>query len=190
MTCIVGLIENGIVYIGGDSAATDDSSIQTIKGSKVFKIGDFLFGVSGNPRMSDVLRYRFNIPELDPEIDQDILEYMHQWFIPELRECLAEDGFLIKQDEVVSSDAWVLIGYHGRLFILESSFHISESSLDYNAVGCGMDAALGCMYGLMDQNPEISASGKISVALRASAQFNCHVRRSFTILSTEPDKIK
>jgi ATP-dependent protease HslVU (ClpYQ) peptidase subunit len=189
MTCIVGLVENGIVYIGGDSAATDDSSIQTIKGSKVFKIGEFLFGVSGNPRMSDVLRYIFNIP-IPTYDEQDALEYMHQCFIPDLKECLSDHGVLIRQDEIVSSDAWVLIGYQGRLFILESSFHISESALDYNAVGCGMDVALGCMYGLMDQNPEISASGKINIALRASAQFNCHVRKPFTILSTEPDKIK
>jgi ATP-dependent protease HslVU (ClpYQ) peptidase subunit len=183
MTCIVGLIKNGIVYMGGDSAATDDSSIQTIKGSKVFKIGDFLFGVSGNPRMSDILRYRFNIPKLCPR-DQDILEYMYQWFIPNLKDCLAEDGFLIKQDEVVSSDSWVLIGYHGRLFILESGFHVSESSLEYNAVGCGMDAALGCLYGVIET--ELLTSGeKINLALNASAQFNCHVRKPFTILSTQ-----
>jgi ATP-dependent protease HslVU (ClpYQ) peptidase subunit len=187
MTCIVGLIENGIVYIGGDSAATDDSSIQTIKGSKVFKIGEFLFGVSGNPRMSDILRYNFEIPYR--EENQDILEYMHQYFIPDLKECLAENGALIKQDEIPSSDAWVLIGYHGRLFILESGFHVSESSLDYNAVGCGMDVALGCLYGLGNlMNAEIllkiRPEDKIELALRASAQFNCHVRKPFTILST------
>ncbi len=37
MTCIVGLIEKGIVYIGGDSASTDNCDIKTIKSPKVFK---------------------------------------------------------------------------------------------------------------------------------------------------------
>ncbi|MCK9458760.1 MAG: hypothetical protein M0R80_03910 [Proteobacteria bacterium] len=189
MTCIVGLIENGVVYIGGDSAATDDSSIQTIKGSKVFKLGEFIFGVSGNPRMSDVLRYNFNIP-LPTYDGQDALEYMHQCFIPDLKECLEENGVLIKQDEITSSDAWVLIGYQGRLFVLESYFHVSESALNYNAVGCGMAVALGCLYGLEDSpDLEISPQGKLIKALRASAQFNCHVRKPFTIISTS-DEIK
>jgi hypothetical protein len=109
MTCIVGLVEDGVVYMGGDSAACDNSSLQIIRGSKVFKKDGFLFGVSGNPRMSDVLRYKFETPYRDE--NQDILEYMHQYFIPDLKKCLAENGILIKQDEVISSDAWVMIGY-------------------------------------------------------------------------------
>jgi len=186
MTCIVGLVESGIVYMGGDSAACDDSSLNIIRGSKVFKKEEFLFGISGNPRMSDILRYNFKIPNKDD--NQDILEYMHQHFIPELKESLTENGILIKQDEVVSSDSWVMIGYKGRLFILQSHFHLSESLLNYNAVGSGMDAALGCLYGLEDlMNSEwivkMGPEEKLILALQASERFNCNVRRPFTILS-------
>jgi hypothetical protein len=186
MTCIVGLVENGVIYMGGDSAACDSSSLQIIREPKVFKKDDFLFGVSGNPRMSDILRYNFEIPRKD--INESILGYMHQYFIPELKECLSENGILIKRDEITSSDAWVMIGYEGRLFILESHFHLSESSLNYNAVGSGMDAALGCLYGLEDlmgaeQILQMNACDKIKLALRASERFNCNVRRPFTIIS-------
>jgi len=187
MTCIVGLIENGIVYMGGDSAACDDSSLNIIKGLKVFKKDEFLFGISGNPRMSDILRYNFEIPVIMDK-DQDILEYMHQYFIPELKECLSGNGVLIKQNEVVSSDSWVMIGYQGRLFVLQSHFHLSESLLNYDALGSGMDAALGCLYGLEDlMNSEwivkMGPEEKLILALQASERFNCNVRRPFTILS-------
>jgi len=183
MTCIVGLVENGIVYMGGDSAACDDSSLQIIRGSKVFKKDGFLFGISGNPRMSDILKYNFEIPPIDE--DQDILEYMYRYFVPDLEKCLLENGVLIKQNEIISSDAWVLIGYQGKLFILESHFHLSESSLNYNAIGSGMDAALGCLYGLMESECiHIDPKIKLNLALRASERFNCNVRRPFTILST------
>jgi hypothetical protein len=192
MTCIVGLVENGIVYMGGDSAACDDSSLNIIRGSKVFKKGEFLFGISGNPRMSDILRYNFEIPyKLDD--DQDILEYMHRYFIPDLKGCLSENGVLIKQDEIVSSDSWVMIGYQGRLFILQSYFHLSESLLNYNALGSGMDAALGCLYGVENLMNRAMGSAwilkatpeeKLKLALRASEKFNCNVKGPFTILST------
>ena len=192
MTCIIGIIEDGIVYMGGDSAACDDSSLIIIRGSKVFQKDNFLFGVSGNPRMSDVLRYNFEIPPKEKK--QDILEYMHQEFIPELKESMFQNGVLEKRDEVVSSnDAWVMIGIEGRLFILESRFHLSESILDYNALGSGMDAALGCLYGLNDlmeaeKIVKLRPRIKIEIALRASEQFNCNVNGPFTIIST--DEIK
>jgi hypothetical protein len=187
MTCIVGLIENGIVYMGGDSADCDDSSLNIIKGSKVFKKEEFLFGISGNPRMSDILRYNFEIPYKND--DQDILEYMHRYFIPKLKESLIENGVLIKQNEAISSDSWVMIGYQGRLFILKPHFHLSESLLNYDALGSGMDAALGCLYGMESlMNNEwilkLDPQTRLTLALRASERFNCNVKRPFTILST------
>ena len=191
MTCIVGLIENGVVYVGGDSAACDDSSLQIIKESKVFKRRDFIFGISGNPRMYDILKYNFEIPDRIESFD--VLDYMYIDFIPELKKCLSENGILIKQDEVVSSDSWIMVGYGGRLFVIESHFHVSESILNYNALGSGMDAALGCLYGLenlmrgewiLNLNPE----DKVLLALKASEQFNCNVRGPFTIISTSDEK--
>jgi len=191
MTCIVGLVEDGIVYIGGDSAACDDSSLQIIKDSKVFKKGDFIFGISGNPRMYDILKYNFEIPNRVESFD--VLDYMYIDFIPELKKCLLENGALIKQDEVTSSSSWIMVGYNGRLFVIESQFHISESILNYNALGSGMDVALGCLYGLEDLMRgewilKMSPKDRVMLALKTSEQFNCNVRRPFTIISTEEDK--
>ncbi len=146
--------------------------------------------MSGNPRMYGILKYNFDIPE---DICPDPLEYFHKIFIPKFRECLSENGFLVVSDEVESVQTWTLIGYRGRIFELNSDFHIFETSLPYHAIGCGASEALGCLYGLNDlmdaelANP-LRPESKIHLALRASEAFDCHVRRPFTIISS--DEIK
>lgn len=192
MTCIVGLIEDGIIYMGGDSATCDGGSVQIINGSKVFKRDDFLFGISGSPRMADVLKYNFEIPFKEYK-DQNDLEFLHKFFIPELRTALSVNGVLNNENEFLSSDSWVLIGYNCRLFLMDNRFHLGENRLKYNAVGSGACEALGCLYGLHDLMKaewikNLSPHEKIKLALRASEAFNCCVRGPFTIISTDENK--
>ena len=47
MTCIIGLVENSKVYIGGDSAGVAGYGLSVRADEKVFKKGDFIFGFWG-----------------------------------------------------------------------------------------------------------------------------------------------
>jgi ATP-dependent protease HslVU (ClpYQ) peptidase subunit len=190
MTCIVGLIDNDIVYIGGDSASCAECSIQIIKTPKVFKKGGLLLGVSGSPRLQDVLQYNFDFPE---DVTSEPLEYLNRDFVPALRECLAENGVLEVENEIESSESWVLVGYKKRLFILESNFHVAESNKSYDAVGCGASEAMGSLHTLESIDEICDTSWfypemKIKIALEASAEFNCHVRGPFVVISSKEAK--
>jgi len=62
MTCIVGLVENGKVYIGGDSAGVAGLDITTRKDEKVFQKENMIFGFTSSFRMGQILRYSFKNP--------------------------------------------------------------------------------------------------------------------------------
>ena len=58
MTCIVGLIDNGVAYIGGERGASTDATIMSIAEPKVWKHGEYLFGYYGT-FMGERLKYNF-----------------------------------------------------------------------------------------------------------------------------------
>ncbi len=68
MTCIVGLVHEGVVYMGGDSAATSSAYLnQTILATeKVFRNGEFLIGAAGSERASLLLRHSLSPPRNVP----------------------------------------------------------------------------------------------------------------------------
>ena len=51
MTCIVGLVENGKVYIGGDSAGVAGLDVRMRSDEKVFTKGNMIFGYTSSFRM-------------------------------------------------------------------------------------------------------------------------------------------
>ena len=51
MTCIVGLVENGVVYIGGDSSGVGGWNLMLRKDRKVFRVGEALLGFTSSFRL-------------------------------------------------------------------------------------------------------------------------------------------
>ena len=51
MTCIVGLLHNKTIYIGGDSAGSNSSDLRVRKDTKVFENGPFLMGFTTSFRI-------------------------------------------------------------------------------------------------------------------------------------------
>lgn len=56
MTAIVGLVEKGNVYIGGDSAGVAGLSISIRGDEKVFKVGPFIMGFTSSFRMRAITK--------------------------------------------------------------------------------------------------------------------------------------
>ena len=65
MTCIVGLVHEGTVFIGGDSAGVAGLSLVVRADEKVFRNGDFLMDFTTSFRMGQLLRYN---PDSPPKI--------------------------------------------------------------------------------------------------------------------------
>lgn len=174
MTCIVGIVDNGKVIIGGDSAGVSGYLTTLRADAKVFRNGSFLIGFTSSFRMGQLLRYTFHPPERPT--DMDIFEYMVKMFVESVRECLKNGGYTRKEYEQESGGVF-LIGYEGRLFIIDSDFQVSESITEYAAVGSGNEIALGVLYATNKETPR----SRIEMALKAAEYFISGVRSPFTI---------
>ena len=177
MTCIVGLVDKGSVYIGGDSAGIAGLSITIRKDPKVFQNGPFIFGFTTSFRMGNILRYKLDPPQ--QTVSQNDMQYMVVSFIDDIRKCFADNGF--------SDGGNFLVGYKGALYNIESDFQVGVPAEPFDAVGCGSDLALGAMYASKGKKP----IERITLALEAAATFNAGVSAPFLILEQQkPSKSK
>jgi hypothetical protein len=189
MTCIAGLVDqqNARVYIGADSAATNDSGQQTIRvDQKIFRVGDFLFGCTSSYRMVQLLRYRLILPDYpsapsENEEDQ-LFRYMATDFIDAVRKCLQEGGYAKKESER-EEGGFFLAACQGRLFCVASDYQIEETIIGYNAIGSGDDVALGALHAT--HQLDLPPGQRITLALEAAAYHNSSVRAPFAVKSTE-----
>jgi hypothetical protein len=181
MTCIVGLVDRGIVWMGGDSASTGGTDQTIYVNPKVFFVGPFLIGISGSWRLASVLRFSFKPPKRKK--GQSRLEYLSSDFIDKLRRVAREKGILQTDDGEDKGEEKgnpFLIGYDGGLFGIDESFAAYEPLKNYHAIGCGDNPALGSLY----SSRFLGAKERILEALAASEQFCSAVRPPFVVLHT------
>jgi ATP-dependent protease HslVU (ClpYQ) peptidase subunit len=174
VTCIVGLVDNGKVYIGGDSAGVAGLKLAVRADQKVFHNGPMIFGFTTSFRMGQLLRYAFTVPDHDPRVDVD--RYMVTTFVDALRTCLKAGGFAKKTNEEESAGTF-LVGYQGRLFRVEEDYQVGFNVVGFDAVGCGEQIAQGALYASQG-NP---AQERVKQALEAAEYFSAGVRQPFVV---------
>lgn len=158
MTCLVGLVDNGKVYLGGDSAASVDLAIEVRANRKVFRNGEYLIGFTGSFRVGQLLQYE----EL-PAVEGDILAHIVNAVVPVVQKAAGKET-----DEI-------MIGLAGRLFKISSDYSVAEYT-DYAAAGGGEPYALGKMHG------SLGAPEQRVVAALAAAEAHCAaVRAPFVV---------
>jgi ATP-dependent protease HslVU (ClpYQ) peptidase subunit len=180
MTCIVGMVEDGVVYIGGDALASETVGNHVVARAdeKVFANGDFLFGFCGSFRIGQLLRYAFTPPEQGNKND---MAYMVVDFIDAVRRTCKKKGVLKKVDEEESSESTFLVGYKGKLYVVEGDFDVGCHADSYCAIGAGAHFALGSLH--TTQGLTFTAKERICMALQAAAAYNSAVRGPFIIRS-------
>lgn len=175
MTCIAGIVDNGKVFMGGDSAGVGGGSMHIRSDRKVFKKNGFIFGFTSSFRMGQLIKYKLQIPESVCDID----DYMHTDFIDSIIGCFKANGYAEIKDGVVSGGTF-LVGFKGALYQIDSDFQVAQCVENYDSVGCGKDAALGCLFGL--EGGDLPPDGKILKALKASERFSSGVRGPFYVI--------
>ena len=178
MTCIVGLVDKGDVYIGGDSAGVAGLSITIRNDSKVFGNGPFVIGGTSSFRMLQLLRFKFSPPA--QTIHQEDYEYMVTSFIDAVRQCFSQNGF---GDAAATTGGSFLVGYKGKLYAVQGDHQVGLPAAPFEAVGCGADLALGAMFATEGMKPE----DRINMALSAAAAFSAGVSAPFNILKLESE---
>ncbi|ARQ13204.1 hypothetical protein NXC12_PD00095 (plasmid) [Rhizobium etli] len=176
MTCIVGVAQNGNVWIGGDSAASNGYSSTVRKDVKVFRNGPFIMGFTSSFRMGQLLAHSFRPPTR--HADADVYAFMVTDFVDEVRRCLKVGGWAESQNNKESGGTF-LVGYEGRLFKIQTDYQVGESLAGHDACGCGENTALGSLFSTVGEKPE----SRIMTALAAAAEYSTGVRPPFSIES-------
>jgi hypothetical protein len=177
MTCIVGLVHGGKVYIGGDSAGSNASWGLTVRNDKkVFVNSGFAMGFTSSFRMGQLLAYTF-IPPV-PELDTDLMKFMVNTFIVAVRNCFKDGGYASKTNDVEAAGNF-LVGYRGRLFEIGNDYQVGEASSGLDTVGCGAELALGSLYATAAMKPR----SRILTALKIAEQCSAGVRAPFHIVT-------
>jgi ATP-dependent protease HslVU (ClpYQ) peptidase subunit len=187
-TAVIGLVHEGTVYLGADSAGmnTSDLSLTIRTDKKVFANGQFIMGFTGPFRIGQLLHYKLRVSE--QKSDQDLNEFMVITFIDAVRDCLKDGGFASKTNNSLygqESGGRFLVGYGGRLFKIDYDYQVGESADGYCAIGCGMHFCLGSLY--TTANTGLSPEERIIKALEAAAKFSAGVQGPFHVIKLAPD---
>ena len=180
MTCIVGMEEGGKVYMGGDSAAVNQETLDEfiITEPKIFKVGSLLFGCTTSFRMIQLLKYELVLAE-HPE-GMDDMEYLVRAVGKEIRLLFQDEGFsTIKDNEERGGE--FLIGYRGKLYTMNYDFSIQHYAHGFHAVGCGAPFALGALDSLQNWVDETPMQ-KLYSALVTAETFSAGVKQPFHFL--------
>ncbi len=179
MTCIVGFVEGNTVWMGGDSAGTNAWLDQDLYDTpKVFRNDGALIGSCGSARQADLLRHALKVPDHDPRVDFG--KYMVTSFIEAVRTCFKAGGVCATNNGVEQSQGDFIVGYKSQLCVIYSDFQVRIPKLQYAAVGCGDQIALGSLF---SSDHIKSGRDRISLALRASERFSAGVRGPFHVES-------
>ena len=171
MTCIIGIVDKGNIYMGGDSAGVSGLSITIRSDEKVFINGPFLLGFTSSFRMGQLLRYKFSVAK--QTTNETDVQYMTTTFIDAVRKCFADNGFGDKD-----KGGTFLVGYNSTLYTIDSDFQVGIPRDQYDAVGCGCELALGSLHTTRGKKPE----ERITKALEAASYFNAGVAPPFIML--------
>lgn len=185
MTCIVALVNDGVVYIAGDSLVVSVPSQyrsevgQVVKQeTKIFKKDGMLFGASGKVRMTQILRYNFSIP---PYQHQDKVQYLVQEFIPTLQMRFKEDEY-----EVDGLTGNILLALEGELFTIGDSLNVTNTVDGYDAIGKASEVAIGSLH--TTAQLDLPPLERLYLALDAAEHHTCVVSRPFTYISSEMEQ--
>jgi len=174
MTCVIAIKQDGVVYMGADSAGSNLYNIRTRVDPKIYKVGPFMFGFTTSFRMGQLLGHAFVAPDRDPRISTE--KFMATAFIDAVRNCLKNGGWASKTNETEEGGTF-LVAYEGRIFEVDSDYQVGESVLPYEAVGCGAETAMGSLY--TTNAMQMEPNKRIEMALQAAEEFSCGVRSPF-----------
>jgi ATP-dependent protease HslVU (ClpYQ) peptidase subunit len=175
VTCIVGVVEGDRVFMGGDSAGIAGYALTVRADQKVFRNGDFLMGFCGSFRMGQLLRYAFAPPKHPRRTD--VYRYMVTTYVDSVRDTLKKGGFARKKEDVEEIDGSFMVGYRGRLFVVDEDYQITETVDGFAAIGCGQEIAQGALCVTQGMDPR----KRVRAALDAAERYSAGVRRPFAV---------
>ena len=162
MSTVIGLVQDGKVYMGADSFATTESGERrNMIVKKIFTNGLIMFGFVGSVRSGQVLKPEyFKVPKNIYELPDKIrLQF-------EEKGCLATNS---ETQTSLMEGNFLIATAGGKLYEMLSDFQFNEIS-DFTAIGSGSTFALGSLFtskGIIND-----PKARVLKALEASAFFD------------------
>lgn len=198
MTCIVGLVEDGTIYLGGDSAVSTANGLMIKSFPKVYKRGEFLIGGAGRMVISQIMSHVATIPPVYE--DQDNFDYIVNTFMPCFRDAVKEVGQMREVEGKEHTENEFILGFRGHLYIIGTDLSVLEPLDGYCSIGSGSVHALGSLYTTesrdgdelsivsgdvvirgIEWHPEV----RIRLALEAAAKYDEYVSPPFEVISMD-----
>lgn len=174
MTVIVGIAQQGTVWIGGDSAGSDGWTTRASALHKVFHRGHFLIGYTGSFRMGQLLQYSLKVRVQRSGLTDEA--YMASVFVDAVRACFRDGGYS-RSESGREEGGTFLAAYHGNLYHIQDDYQVQRSLSGYDAAGSGYMIALGAMAAMATVEP----AQRIARALEITAEFASDVCAPFLI---------
>lgn len=178
MTCIVGVVDNNSVWLGGDRAATDYAFNRTIiKSPKIFVKSEIGIGICGLPKVASIIEHVVKFPKWNDNLSTKA--YLSGKLIPAFRNELNKHNCTIEYHGQLYFEGAMLIALRGELYQLEGNFQVIETARGYDAVGSGAEPALGSLRATVGVK---NVKKRILKALEVSAENNAGVAPPFDVL--------
>lgn len=195
MTCIVGLVRDRTVYLGGDRAGANEYwqmtvqavpkvfslSLNIVTGGRTFeREARLAIGYTTSFRMGQLLRHHLEVPQWNGLI-RDAEGWVVHDLIPAIRAVLDAGGYT-KKEHNREEGGTLLVGFAGQLFRVGDDFGATRAIDGYNAIGHGGAIAVGALFAAPEDMPPEET---IRLALRASEHHSAGVRAPFDVIAVE-----
>lgn len=173
MSTVVGVIQEGEIWLGADSmASTDEGYVRNFDAKKIFVNGPYIFAYIGSPRGGQLLQDHVFKPPKDINKLPNAVYKQYE-----------DNGALVTDDDsAIGNQCNFLIAHKHRLYELYSDFQLNEI-VTYTSIGHGCYIALGSLFST--QELKYTPKERIDIALKAASRFSSSTGPPFVITKCE-----
>ena len=150
MTCIIGLEEDGRVYIGADSCTSNGGfDRDSVLDKKIFRKNGFIFAHTGTVRAKQIIEHLIDFPSPKTFDDNFVINKIAE----PIRSKFKEIGYSEIKDNQESTEDGFIIAYKQSAYFIYSNYTVSRNKDGLITAGCGGRFARGAMLALKDLPP-------------------------------------
>jgi len=177
MTCIIGLEQDGVVYVGADSFIGDDETrSEQATNPKIFQKNGMLIACSGCLRAIQIVEHLLKLDNPKKFDEQYIIENIAE----KIRLKFKDIDYVGTQENYQKLPTSFLIAYKDKMFTIEGNYALTRAKDGILCLGAGSEFAYGAMKALKNLKPE----KRIKKSLKITSYYSNYVIAPFIILKT------
>jgi ATP-dependent protease HslVU (ClpYQ) peptidase subunit len=132
--------------------------------------------------MGQILQHKTELPNIPSKNVGDIHIVS---VVDAVSESLYKHHFTAEKDNRYSGGTFI-IGWAGRLYVIESDFQYHRPAMNYCCVGAGDEYGMGAMHALSYlKGSDVHEHFHLLQAMRAASELNCFVAAPYIIMDTD-----